>query len=260
MVSFAYRLPLIVFTALLSLNCNLEVGNPENEFSDAGKAPGFNRLSLAAANYSNCTTTDTTCASVPVVLAEGESAKYRFEMTEVKLQLSDVTAKPYAAETVWTLVDLIQGSEVMLSEYKDSTLVSEIDLGFAAGAKTGANTYTISGNLVTETATAKVVTALSLVYNGEIMAVAPAAAGGAVTGVEFDAVLWFNFSANSNEMTQVLANLSANVCNNTASRSCAQYSEALARRVAEQIGKSAKMKRTAINQRLNVKTNPGGSK
>lgn len=260
MVSTAYRLPLIIFAALLSLNCNLEVGNPENEFSDAGKAPGFNRLSLAATNYSGCTTTDAACASVPVVLADGEAAKYRFEMTEVKLQLNEVTVKPYAAETVWTLVDLIQGSEVILLEYKDNTLVSEIDLGFSAGAKTGANTYTISGNLVTETATTKVVTPVSLVYSGDIMAVALTAGGGAVTGVDFDAALWFDFTANSNEMRQVLANLSQNVCNNTASRSCAQYSEALARRVAKQIGKSAKVKKTAINQKLNVKTNLGGSK
>lgn len=260
MVSNACRLPLIVFTALLSLNCNLEVGNPENEFSDAGKVPGFNRLSLAATNYSSCTTTDANCVSVPVVLTEGEQPKYRFEMTEVKLQLSDVTVKPYAAETVWTLVDLIRGGEVVLAEYKESVLVSEINLGFSTGTKTGANTYTISGNLITETATGKVVPPTGLAYTGEIMAVAPATAGGAVTGVDFDAAQWFNFAANSYEMKQVLANLSANVCNNTAARSCTQYSEALARRVAEQIGKSAKMKRTAINQKLNVKTNLGGSK
>ncbi|AFM14726.1 hypothetical protein [Turneriella parva] len=260
MVSNAYRLPLIVFTALLSLNCNLEVGNPENEFSDAGKVPGFNRLSLAATNYSSCTTTDANCVSVPVVLTEGEQPKYRFEMTEVKLQLNEVTVKPYATEAIWTLVDLIRGSEVVFSEYKDSALVSEVDLGFSGGAKTRTNTYSISGNLVTDGATGKVVIPVNLAFAGDIMAVASATGSGTVTGVDFDAALWFNFTANGNEMSRVLANLSVNVCNNTAARSCTQYGEALARRVAEQIGKSAKMKRTGMNQKLNVKTNLGGSK
>jgi hypothetical protein len=235
MVMQHFRPWLIWVVAFITANCNLEVGNPDNAAGGINRRGGINSISMALLNYEPCAATEGACTAVPIRLADGASV-LTFEMTEAKLQLSALTLKPLSSETVLTQVDLLSGSEIVLSQNIDAGAVTAAEVKFSGDGFSAINTYSIAGRLLLHNSWSEQSIPLSLTYSSPIVATSGAAPAGAESlTLLFDAGAWFDFSAAPASLKQLLA---VPVCKTADSRSCEQYRVTVARLIADGIARS----------------------
>lgn len=260
MVKSFSRQALLFGAALCAVNCNMEVGNPESELAQIGRAQSaIQSLDFQLAAKQPCSTIAADCTAVPITLADAADVAYTFEMTAAHLQLNAMELKPYSAESIITRLDLMAGTQVALAQPVESSLVTGVAITFAGGDNTGMQTFNLRGNLVATSAGKSTVVPLRLNYSQPITATTAADAnGGAIQAMQFDAAAWLNFASAGNAAAKLLANLSGSQCTETDSHSCAYYQDALARLIGERISKSLSIKTKPINQKAVSKGKIGG--
>lgn len=241
---YPISLAVLMFTALWQ--CNIEVGNPDSNLPESMRSVqnlSFN-LSVGAA----CTTSADTCVAVPVVLPEGHSPSITYEMTGVGFQLSGLQLKPNGETPLWTQLDLLHGSSVVLPESINSASVTAIALKFQAANSPGASTFEIFGNLVVGAGSDRVILPLKLVFDNQLMAeTAVASSGALLDGVEFNGSAWFDFSDTKGDFSHIFKGVLGGACRTPDSAACTQYRDSIARQVSRRISRS-----------MTVKTHPVG--
>lgn len=256
--AFAHR-ALLLGAVLIAGNCNMEVGNPESELADLGRAQSaIQTLDFQLAAKQPCSTTTADCTAVPVIVAGSSSTAYTFEMTQANLQLNTIELKPYAAENILTRVDLLAGASVSLGQSVDSSLVTGAAITFAGSDNSQVQTFNLRGNLVAASGGKTTVVPLRLNYSQSITAVTTIDAGSTIQSALFDATAWLNLSAAGDSANRLLANLTGGPCTEASSHSCAYYQDSLARLIGERISKSLSIKSKPINQKSLSKGNIGG--
>lgn len=241
-------------------NCNLEVGNPENEPAGMGRGQSsFRTLDFQLAAKQSCTTTSSDCTAVPIVLADSPTVSYTFEVTGANLQLSSIELQPYAAENIITQINLLTGTQVALAQTVESLSVTVLAVTFAQTDCTKTHTFDIQGNLIATKAGKRTVVPLQLKYSETIAALTPVnSTGGTIQAAQFDANQWFDFMSAGKSASSLLANLSGGPCTESSSRACVNYTDSFARLVGERISKSLSIKTQPTSQKSVSKGKFGG--
>lgn len=236
-----YRAIATALTLVALWQCNIEVGNPDSNLPESMKS--IQNLSFNLSAGGSCSVTAGTCTSVPVIFDDGHSSGITYEMTAVNFQLSALQLKPYAENTVWTQLDLLRGSSVVLSESTESAAVTAIALKFEPPQSSVGRTFEISGNLVMDVGGERVALPLKLVFDNQILAeTAVSGAGNVIDGVEFDTSAWFDFSQAKGDFSRIFKALASGACRTSDAGSCTSYRETIARQVSRRISRSMTVK------------------
>lgn len=239
----AFLKSLIAACGIFLCYCNIEVGNPE-------PPPGigtFHSLNFSLASYSSCASTSQNCTSVPVRISDKTDAVYQLEMTKIQLQLKTMQLQPYDVQDIQTTVDLLTGTTVDLGAEKNSAKVTAVTLSFAESQQP---TYEIQGRLRVTTATETFYIPITLTDRDNLTAETTVSAVDAqITGIAFDASVWFDFSDAKPDMSNIIKNLTSGPCRNGDSAPCQNHRDILAKEISKKVAKS-----------LSVKTAPTSAK
>lgn len=236
---YPVSLAVLMFTALWQ--CNIEVGNPDSNLPESMTT--IQNLSFNLSVGGACTTTTETCVSVPVVLDNKQSSDMTYDITAANFQLAGLQLKPYAESPVWTQLDLLHGSSVVLPESTDSAGVSAVALRLQGNNTTGARTFEIRGNLVIGSGKDQLVLPLRLEFDNPLLAEAALGTpGGILDGVEFNASVWFDFADTRVDFEHIFKGLTSGACRSADTAACAGYREAVARQVSRRISRSMTVK------------------
>lgn len=258
MVSRLHRLAFVAFSLIAATNCNLEVGNPDGDVTNMTRLQSSLQVEFTAKQP--CSTIATDCTAVPVVLnsTTGTSAAYIFEISSARMQLASITLAPYSPEAAITQIDLMTGSSVNLSVAIDPAMVQSIAFTFSGNNTLAAPTFTLSGNLVTTSATGQIAIPLSLVYSQQVSAQTPVSAAGAtIAAAQFDPAAWFNFSASPINMGPVLSGITSGACKEQNSASCLKYESVISQQVSLRISHSLSIRTQPTAQKPISKGNLG---
>ena len=229
------------FLLLALCHCNIEVGNPDSNLPEPSKAQDL-VFNLSAGNP--CVFTSSPCTSVPVLSGDPLQDPISFEISSADFYLASLELKPYLPESYDTKLDLLNGSQVKLTQGIDTTLVNEIAMGFAGSA--GSATYKLTGSFVAQVNMQSIVIPVTLqVADAIVVSVVGSRDSGVIEAVVFNPNTWFDFRDSKQVVSHILKSITSGTCKDVNSLQCTRHLDSLSKQIGNRIEKSLSVKKNA---------------